>query len=300
MIMPSRTFSSEKYLFGFNGKENDNEVKGNGDQQDYGMRIYDPRLGRFLSVDPITTKYPELTPYQFASNNPIMNIDVDGLEGTATVDKKEHKIVVTQTIFYWEKNGNDITTDSKTVDAIKSDPTQGGWEHTFKNINISVNSNEKSLWTITYKTDFIGIKAPSPESYEGIAKQKVRIDQNAIYLMVGKQYTGDYLPEPKCIRLNPVPIGDRKWPIPNSFAHEKGESIGVVHDSRNPYSDLFGKSEDVPEGGIMSNAKHREIKVYEVKLNVINILNVANQVKDNNVRVQLSHYTKATNYKLVK
>lgn len=37
------------YRYGFNGKENDNEVKGEGNQQDYGMRIYDPRLGKFLS-----------------------------------------------------------------------------------------------------------------------------------------------------------------------------------------------------------------------------------------------------------
>jgi uncharacterized protein RhaS with RHS repeats len=44
------------------------------------MRIYDPRLGRFLSVDPITDEYPELTPYQFASNTPIQAIDLDGLE----------------------------------------------------------------------------------------------------------------------------------------------------------------------------------------------------------------------------
>ncbi|MBK7181875.1 MAG: hypothetical protein IPH89_02510 [Bacteroidetes bacterium] len=44
------------------------------------MRIYDPRIGKFLSVDPITRKYPELTPYQFASNRPIQAIDIDGLE----------------------------------------------------------------------------------------------------------------------------------------------------------------------------------------------------------------------------
>jgi hypothetical protein len=31
-------------------------------------------------VDPITDKYPELTPYQFASNTPIQAIDLDGLE----------------------------------------------------------------------------------------------------------------------------------------------------------------------------------------------------------------------------
>lgn len=44
------------------------------------MRIYDLRLGRFLSVDPIGSKYPMLTPYQFASNTPIQAIDLDGLE----------------------------------------------------------------------------------------------------------------------------------------------------------------------------------------------------------------------------
>ncbi len=89
-IIPGRTYSAgnRNYRYGFNGKENDNEVKkdgyGNpniGIQQDYGMRIYDGRVGRFLSVDPITSKYPELTPYQFASNSPIRLIDIDGLEG---------------------------------------------------------------------------------------------------------------------------------------------------------------------------------------------------------------------------
>ena len=40
-----------RYRYGFNGKENDNEVKGTGNQIDYGARIYDGRLGRFLSVE---------------------------------------------------------------------------------------------------------------------------------------------------------------------------------------------------------------------------------------------------------
>ena len=81
MLQPGRKYSAgDGYRYGFNGKENDNEVKGEGNQQDYGMRIYDPRLGRFLSVDPIDYKYPELTPYQFASNTPLWAVDIDGLE----------------------------------------------------------------------------------------------------------------------------------------------------------------------------------------------------------------------------
>ena len=55
-------------------------MKGDGNQMDYGMRIYDPRLGRFLSIDPLIDKYPELTPYEFSSNSPIANIGLDGQE----------------------------------------------------------------------------------------------------------------------------------------------------------------------------------------------------------------------------
>lgn len=83
-LMPGRNYNAlgaKDYRYGFNGKENDNEVKGEGNQQDYGFRIYDPRVGRFLSTDPLTKSYPWYTPYQFASNSPIVSIDMDGLEG---------------------------------------------------------------------------------------------------------------------------------------------------------------------------------------------------------------------------
>jgi RHS repeat-associated protein len=73
--------SAKDYKYGFNGKMNDNEVKGiEGSQQDYGRRIYDPRLGRFLSVDPLTRGYPGWSPYPFAMNRPIDGLDLDGLE----------------------------------------------------------------------------------------------------------------------------------------------------------------------------------------------------------------------------
>jgi RHS repeat-associated protein len=68
------------YRYGFQKSEQDDEVKGIGNELDYGMRIYDPRVGRFLSVDPLMRKYPYYTPYQFAGNSPIKFIDLDGLE----------------------------------------------------------------------------------------------------------------------------------------------------------------------------------------------------------------------------
>ena len=79
MVMPGRSYSAtSQYRYGFNGKENDKDISAGG--QDYGMRIYDGRLGRFLSIDPLSFKYPMLTPFQFASNRPIDGVDLDGLE----------------------------------------------------------------------------------------------------------------------------------------------------------------------------------------------------------------------------
>jgi RHS repeat-associated protein len=82
-LMTGRKYSAaaSKYRYGFNGKENDNDVKGvEGGQQDYGMRIYDPRLGRFLSVDPLKDEFPWNSPYSYAEGDPVNYNDLDGLE----------------------------------------------------------------------------------------------------------------------------------------------------------------------------------------------------------------------------
>jgi len=61
--------------------ELDNEVKGSGNSYDFGARIYDPRIGRWLSRDKLYQKYPEHSPYIFVQNCPIVMVDPDGNEG---------------------------------------------------------------------------------------------------------------------------------------------------------------------------------------------------------------------------
>ena len=79
MEMPGGSWSASnsKYRYGFNGKEKDTDFSNN---YDYGFRIYNANIAKFLSVDPLTDKYPFYTPYQFAGNKPIQFIDLDGLE----------------------------------------------------------------------------------------------------------------------------------------------------------------------------------------------------------------------------
>ena len=64
--------------FGFNGKEEDDEFKGDGNSYDFGARLLDPRLGRWLTIDPLFRKFSEYSTYNFAINNPIIYIDPDG------------------------------------------------------------------------------------------------------------------------------------------------------------------------------------------------------------------------------
>jgi RHS repeat-associated protein len=53
-------------------------MKERGNYQDYGMRAYDGRLGRFFSVDPFVTQQSDISPYVFTGNSPIRATDING------------------------------------------------------------------------------------------------------------------------------------------------------------------------------------------------------------------------------
>jgi len=77
----------EDYRFGFNGMEKDNEAKGHGNSYDFGARIYDSRLGRWLSLDPLIYKAPQWSPFAAMGDNPLYNIDIEGKYYVGTDDK---------------------------------------------------------------------------------------------------------------------------------------------------------------------------------------------------------------------
>jgi RHS repeat-associated protein len=73
------------YSFGFNGKEVDDEVSGSGNSYDFGARLYNPRLGRWLALDPKAYRYTGYSPYHFGYDNPIVTIDPDGNQNIVVV-----------------------------------------------------------------------------------------------------------------------------------------------------------------------------------------------------------------------
>jgi RHS repeat-associated protein len=58
--------------------EKDDEVKGSGNNYDFGARMYDNRVGRWLSIDAHSSKYPSFSPYSYVNNTPLSAIDPDG------------------------------------------------------------------------------------------------------------------------------------------------------------------------------------------------------------------------------
>jgi RHS repeat-associated protein len=78
MLVPNRHGSSTAYRYGFNGMEKDDELKGIGNSYDFGARMLDPRVGRFLSRDPLSRNFPFESNYVYVSNNPQIYTDPTG------------------------------------------------------------------------------------------------------------------------------------------------------------------------------------------------------------------------------
>ena len=64
----------------FSGKEI--QTLGSINLLDFGARLYDDYLGRWISQDPVSHKYIGITPYGYCNNDPVIYLDINGAEFT--------------------------------------------------------------------------------------------------------------------------------------------------------------------------------------------------------------------------
>ena len=81
----------------YNGKELDR--KGGLDWYDYGARYYDPLIGMFLSVDPLSENFYSVNPYAYCLSNPFNRIDPTGMSSRYNWKTKR----------YEDEDGNEVS-----------------------------------------------------------------------------------------------------------------------------------------------------------------------------------------------
>ena len=288
--------STEPHLFAFNGQEKDDEVSGAGNTNTATFWEYDTRSGRRWNIDPVLK--PNESPYACFSNNPIYFVDLNGNDGVATVDKEKKAITVTTKTYYWKSvEGNNKAADQKKVDLLQSsaEPT---WDN--KTINVDIpTSGGNETWTINYQTEWIGIDAKDQVTYERIAKGKIENDRTSNYIVfdpnLNASQGGKYDDDLNQITINTGPkynTNDNysKYSMHNNFMHEKGQSMGMVHDNMNPYSLINGDTQNGgynEVGGFMSYSKCKDVEQSELIFQVENLVKIANKVQDNKVSIHI-------------
>jgi RHS repeat-associated protein len=146
------------YLFAFNGKEQDNETYGAGNAYDFGARIYDARLGRWMSVDPLASEYPSLSDYSFVGNMPIIAIDPDGEKIVIVYREngKKHKVEYQPGMKY-EGDNKFVKETIAALEYVKAGDVKGiigklvNHEKTIKIKKTSIGSDEYNKLTNTVK-----------------------------------------------------------------------------------------------------------------------------------------------------
>ena len=243
--------SKDKYRFGFGNQEKINEVSGIGNTIDMGDRWLDTRIGRTPKTDLHKSKYPSISPYAYALNNPIIYNDPDGKDAKITINK--NVITVTTVIqIYGDAAIQDIvnTYQSGITEKwhLQSDGTN--WNYTDPKTNeiydvvfvtdVKLYKGKEKLnpfiisesWNPTNTDNFIKVSSKQNRS-------NVRLGDEGVWRSEGrelKDQSGNVIRKMSLAEDNPA-------------AHELGHLLGL----RDRYSDEGGVFKGW-EGNIMGNS----------------------------------------------
>jgi RHS repeat-associated protein len=109
--MPFRSSLGNTYRYGYQNQEKTDEISGSGNHINFTERGYDPRLGRWWSIDKYFAKYPYQSPYAFVGNSPIFNKEIDGNDYGVYVNHDTKTIIIKAT-YYTTKGDKDSHTSA--------------------------------------------------------------------------------------------------------------------------------------------------------------------------------------------
>jgi len=246
----------------FTAKELDNETS----YTYFGARYYDSELSGWLSIDPMSDKYPSLSPYCYSADNPVVLVDPNGMwidDYYFNTETKQISVIKTNDNFdRLIINGiNKGTYNKGYLDKIANISRSGGY--TFNELEIKYTKNVDQS-KISYYTRAILVDAMNksknnsilitsgtrtPEDQARIMKNNVDIhgmeSQKSLYKAPGQQVL-DYYPDQEAMtdeiyRLGPSNVskhcGDpNKINVldiaPSSIKYQNEFKNAILNDSR--------------------------------------------------------------------
>ena len=236
MVQPDRHGNTEKYRYGFNGKEMDNEVHenpttgtmGTGNSYDFGARMYDARVVQRPSPDPKWRDYPGQSSYAVFNGNPILYADPSGESGEVTIDKASKTITVTSHMVFYGGGATAELAKSTAADV------QSKWNEAAGKVTIS--GVEYSVNFVVTGEHKAGLTPDEVTKNTDIKNNYIRVEEgnavNISYMDGVGSNTGYYL------------VKNIKKDGSTTEAHEMGHGYGLVpgtHDGHPTEHDHRGK-----------------------------------------------------------
>ena len=101
----SPTYQKNTYLYNSKELQYDKMISEALNWDDYVARFYDPQIGRWHVVDPVSSEYHSLSPYVYCVNDPISLIDPDGRDWIPSYDGKTLICKRESSTYYFAKSG---------------------------------------------------------------------------------------------------------------------------------------------------------------------------------------------------
>ena len=274
-VMPGRHGDDETYKYGFNNMLKDDELKGNSNSYDFGARIYDPRIGRWLSCDPLAYKYAPISSYAYVLNNPIIFIDIDGREVIGSDGKPVTYEKGEDGVIKWSENATqDIKEVGEAMMTTKfGEQAFGKWQTSSTKIKIVIDKETEStiLAETKPKLNDEGVPLVKDGQYEEadviFYKKKIEADRKE---GSGKRFdNASYEETLGTVGVHEVYHNEKEQikideKQPNEFAQDKEKTL-PINSEINFRQEYHEKNKNLPNDKTWKN-KYNELKYEGIKV----------------------------------